>query len=96
MKSRQIIVTSSNSPFTFPISHREGPTGLGVTPNSATYTVEFSLTPQNEGLTVNTFPIPDMTAATTAEQVQLLPVTAIIITLDSGTSVSVDIAQSDV
>ena len=96
MKSRQITVTSANSPFTFPVSYRGGEVALGITPNSANYTATFALTPMEEGLTVNTFPIPDMTAATTAQSVMMIPVTAIVITLNSGTSLSVDIAQSDV
>ena len=96
MKPNQIIVTSSNSPKTIPLSPRGGPIGVGATPTAATYTVEFSLTPIQEGLTANTFPVSGMTAATTAQSAEISPVTAIVVTLDSGTSVTIDIAQSDV
>ena len=96
MKTRQIIVTSSNSPVTIPLNPRGGPVGVGATPDSATYTVEMTLTPLEDGLTPNTFAITDMTAATTAQSAQIGPVTAVVVTLDSGTSVTMDITQSDV
>lgn len=96
MRSRQFIVTSSNSPFTLPLNPRGGRTGFAAIPNSATYTVEFTLTPLREGLAINTLAISNMTSATTNQQTGIGPVTALIITLDSGTSVTIDIAQSDV
>ena len=96
MKTRQIVVTSSNSPLEIPLNPRGGPVGVGATPDSATYTVEMTLTPLEDKLTLNTFAITDMTAATTKQSAQIGPVTAIIVTLDSGTSVTMDISQSDV
>jgi hypothetical protein len=95
MKPRQVIVTSANSPQTIPLDPRSGPVGLGATPDSANYTVVISFTPLQEGLTANTFPIAEMTAATTAQQVQLGPVLSIIVTLNSGTSVTIDLNQAN-
>ena len=54
------------------------------------------MTPQNEEFTNNYFPITDMTAATTAQQQGIGPATAILVTLNSGTDVTIDVAQSDV
>lgn len=96
MKSRQFTVTSSNSPLTIPLSHRGGPTGIAATPTAATYTVNYTIAPLNEGATINEFAIAAMSGVTTAETAEIGPVTAIIVTLDSGTSVSIDVAQSDV
>ena len=96
MKTRQVIVTSSNSPMTIPGNARGGGLGIFATPDSATYTVEFTGTPLQQKLTNNTFPITDMTAATTLQQVVLDNITAVIVTLDSGTSVTIDITESDV
>jgi len=97
MKSFQRIVTSGNSPLTIPLNSRGGPVGIGATPAGAgNYTIAFTNTPLNEGLTLNPHVITDMTAATTVQQIQLSPGTAIIVTLNSGTSVTVDLSQSDV
>ena len=97
MKSRQYIVTSANSPLTIPLDYRGGPSGIGATPAGAgDYTVEFSVTPLNENLTLNPHAITDMTASTTAQQVELGPATALIVTLNSGTSVTIDLTQSNV
>ena len=97
MKSVQHIVTSSESPQLIVLNERGGVVGVGATPSGAgDYTVEFTLTPQNDGLVNNYFPITEMTAATTAQQVTLLPATALLVTLNSGTDVTLDITQSDV
>ena len=97
MKSTQVIVTSANSPAVIPLNDRGGPRSIGATPAGAgNYTVEFTMTPQNEDLTNNTFPITAMTTATTALTTELGSVTAIVVTLHSGTSVTMDISQSDV
>jgi len=96
MKSFQIVVTSSNSPLTIPLDARGGNIGVGATPaGSGNYTVTYSLTPLNEGLTVNVHAITAMTTATTALTTELGPVTAIVVTLHSGTSVTMDLTQSD-
>ena len=96
MRSRQFVVTSSNSPFTIPLNPRGGETSFSAIPDSATYTVEFTITPLREGLNINSLAISNMTSATTDQSTAISSVTAIIVTLDSGTSVAIDIAQSDV
>ena len=97
MKAHQIVVTSANSPVTYPINDRGGSRGIAATPaGSGNYTVTFVLTPLEEGLTLNPIPIADMTTETAIASAQLGPATAIIITLHSGTSVTVDVTQSDV
>jgi hypothetical protein len=96
MKSFQVIVTSSNTPLTIPLDARGGSTGIGATPAGAgNYTVAYSLTPLNQELTVNPHAITSMTTATTALAEELGPVTAIIVTLHSGTSVTIDVTQAD-
>ena len=97
MKSTQKVVTSANSPLTIPMNPRGGPTALGATPaGSGNYTVTFAIDPVQEGLTLNPFAITSMTTATTAQNEELGPVTALVVTLHSGTSVTIDLAQSDV
>ncbi len=97
MKSKQYIVTSENSPLTIPLNYRGGPNGISAGPaGGGDYTVEFSLTPLEEGLTMITHAITDMTAATTVQQVELGPATALVVTLNSGSLVAIDLTQSDV
>ena len=97
MKSIQRIVTSGNSPLTIPLSPRGGPVGIGATPAGAgNYTIEFTLTPLNEGLTINPHEISTIISTAVVQQAQIGPVTALIVTLNSGTSVTVDLTQSDV
>lgn len=97
MKSQQIIVTSSNSPVTFPFNERGGPRGIAATPAGAgNYTVTYTLTDLESGNTVNPIPITEMTTETAIASVEIGPVTGVIITLHSGTSVTVDLTQSDV
>jgi hypothetical protein len=96
MKSFQVVVTSSNTPLTIPLDARGGSTGIGATPAGAgNYTITYSLTPLNQELTVNPHAITEMTAATTSIATALGPVTAIIATLNSGTSVTIDVTQAD-
>ena len=96
MKTFQQVVTSANSPLTIPIDARGGAIGIGATPAGAgNYTVTYSLTPLNQGLTVNVHAITAMTTATTALTTELGPVTSIVVTLHSGTSVTMDLTQSN-
>ena len=95
MKSFQVIVDSGNSPKTIPLDARGGVVGISATPTAATYSVTFTTTPLNQGLTLNTFQIQDMTSTASAANNGLDAATAIIVTLDSGTSVTMDLTQSD-
>ena len=97
MKSQQVVVTSANTPLTFPFSEREGPRGVAATPAGAgNYTITYTLTDLESGNTVNPIPITEMTTETAIASVEIGPATGIIITLHSGTSVTVDLAQSNV
>lgn len=97
MKSQQYIVTSENSPLTIPLNYRGGVVGVGAGPaGGGNYTAEFSMTPLDEGLTIITHAIANMAAATTIQQANIGPATALIVTLNSGSLVAVDLAQSDV
>ena len=95
MKSFQKVVTSGS--LVIPFNQRGGDVAFGATQSGGgDYTIEFTMTPLNQLLTPNYFPITDMTAATTAQQQGIGPATAIRVTLNSGTDVTIDIAQSDV
>ena len=97
MKSTQTLVTSSNSPLTIPLNPRGGVTAIGATPAGAgNYTVTFAIAPVQEGVTLNLFVITSMTTATTAQSEEIGPASAIIVTLNSGTSVTIDLAQADI
>ena len=81
-----------------PVDHRAGTTSVIATPSGGgNYTVEFttvnifdsSITPEWIGVT-------DMVGATAQQDREVGTVTALRVTLNSGASVTVDIAQSDV
>lgn len=97
MKSFQRIVSSGDDPLVIPFNQRGGDVAFGVTPSGAgDYTVDFTMTPLNQNLTPNYFPVTIMQGVTTAEQQGIGPATAIRVTLNSGTNVTIDVAQSDV
>ena len=76
---------------------RGGPTAVGATPAGAgNYTVTFVIAPVQEGATLNPFAITSMTTATTAQNEELGPVSALLIPHHSRTSVTIDLSQSDV
>ena len=68
-------------------------TSLVVKPTGSTYTAEFSCTKHVEGTEVIWLPIPNMTAATTLQSVELGPVTRIRVTATGGTNCKVDIVS---
>lgn len=98
MRPKQTLVTSSNSPKTIPMNYRSGPVSILATPaGSGNYTIAFTTTDIfNSDLTPVYVNITSMTAATTAQNEELGTITAFRVTLNSGTSVQLDIAQSDV
>ena len=97
MRPKQILVTSSNTPKIIPMDYRGGPSSIIATPVAATYSVEFTTTDvQNSDLTPVWAAITSMTAATTAQDEEVGSVTAFRVILTSGTSVQIDISQSDV
>jgi hypothetical protein len=95
MRPFEVTVTSSNSPKVIPMNYRGGKVGVILSPNSATYTVAFT----NSDIQRDGSPIwyddPDATSITTAYQSTYEPITALRITLNSGTSVNAEMSQSD-
>ncbi len=99
MRPKTITVTSGNSPFYFPLNYRGGEVGITATPaGSGDYDVAYTHEPIGEGAdNVSAWvDADDMSAATDTVSKSLKPATALRITLNSGTSVTVDIVQSDV
>lgn len=98
MRPKQFTVTSSNSPVTVPLNYRGGKTSIIATPSgSGNYDVAYTaVNIQDSTLTPNWIDITDMSAATaTVGDKTVSSVTAIRITLNSGTNVIVDIASAD-
>ena len=98
MRPQQILVTSGISPKIIPVNSRGGPYSIIATPAGAgDYDVSFTTTDIfNSDLTPAWVDITAMTGATTTQDTEVGTVTAFRVTLNSGTSVQVDIAQSDV
>lgn len=99
MRPKSVTVTSGNSPYYIPVNWRDGPIGVTATPSGAgNYDVAYtheSIAEGADGVTDWT-DITDMSAATTAASKEVGPFTCLRITLNSGTSVKVDVVQSDV
>ena len=101
MRPIDITVTSSNSPKVIPLDPRSGSIGLGCTPNSATYTVEFTHDNVQEKASgdVNWFSDASasntLTNQTSAVYKKIGPWSAIKITLNLGTDVDISISQED-
>lgn len=98
MRPKRFTVTSSNSPKIIPTNYRGGPISIIATPNGAgNYDVAFTTAPiQDSSITPNWIDITDMSAATTQQNKSANNITALRITLNSGTNVVVDIASGDV
>jgi hypothetical protein len=94
MKPKQVTVTSGNSPLTVPVDAASASAGgVIANPNSATYTVEATLDNIfDDSITPTWQAVTDMDSATSqVESGFSAGVTALKITLDSGTSVAVSI-----
>jgi len=98
MRPKRTVVTSSNSPKIIPINYRGGRTSIIATPSGAgDYTVEnTTVRIQDSSITPNWNPISSMTAQTAQASDSAGSITALRVTLNSGTDVTVDISQSDV
>lgn len=98
MRPLEKLVTSANSPKIIPTNYRSGPLSIITTPAGAgNYTIAFTTSDvQNTAITPIWVDITSMTGATTSQNEELGTVTAFRATLNSGTSVQVNIAQSDV
>ena len=98
MRPKSVTVTSSNSPYYIPVNWRGGPIGITATPNSGNYDVAYTNESIQDGAAnvTNWVDITDMSAATAqVGNKEIGPVTCLRITLNSGTSVTVDITQND-
>ena len=95
MRPQSITVTSSNSPYYMLADWRGGELGVTATPNSGNYDVAYTHEPADGGLAnITTWTdITDMSAATAAASKEIGPCVALRITLNSGTSVKVDVTQ---
>ncbi len=98
MKAKRFVITSGNSPLTIPTDYRSGPISIITNPSGAgNYTVAFTTTPiQDTSLTPSYIDITSMTAATTIQSEETGSITALRVTLNSGTDVTLDLAQSNV
>lgn len=98
MRPKQILITSANTPFTLPLNYRGGPTSLIATPDGAgNYTIAITTTDiQDSSLTPNFFDIAAMTTETAKKETSISSATALRVILHSGTSVTIDVSQSDV
>lgn len=98
MRPKTVTVTSGNSPYYIPLDWRGGDIGVTATPNSGNYDVAYTHEPISGGASNVTdwTDVTDMSAATTAQSKVIGPSTCLRITLNSGTSVKVDVTQRDV
>lgn len=98
MRPKTVTVTSSNSPYYLPVNWRGGVLGVTATPAGAgNYDVAYTHEPIRGGAAnvTNWTDITDMSAATAAASKEVGPCTCLRITLNSGTSVAVDVTQND-
>ena len=94
----QQTITSAESPKIIMLNRRGGAVGITTSPaGGGDYTVEYTTSRlQDPALPAVWRIISSMSGATTDQDESLLPVEAVRITLNSGTSVSAHIIQSDV
>ena len=94
----QINVTSADSPKIIMLNRRGGSVGVTANPTGAgNYTIEYTTSRlQSQALPAVWNTITTMDGATTAQDEALLPIEALRVTLNSGTSVEAHIVQSDV
>ena len=98
MRPARYTVTSSNSPMTIPLNWMAGLASIIATPNgSGNYDVAYTnVDITDTTITPNWIDITDMSAATAqVGDKTLTSVTALRITLNSGTNVIVDLASAD-
>lgn len=95
MRIKSFTVTSGTA--VFPTNYRGGTISMSATPaGGGDYTVEYTLSNTlDSSITPNWIAITAMTGATTQQTAELGSISAIRATLNSGTSVTIDINQSD-
>lgn len=84
-------VVAANSPLIINVSEHRKANSIVCTPVAATYSVEYSCTPNKRGLTPKWVADANITAATTQKTAEYGKIARIRVTLTSGTSVSVDL-----
>lgn len=97
MRAKSVTVTSSNSPYYIPVNEYGGVLGVTATPNSGNYDVAYTHERPSSydfSAVANWTDITGMSAATTAASVELGPAACLRVTLNSGTSVQVDVTQN--
>ncbi len=97
MRPKTVVVTSGESYI--PVNYRGGEIGVTATPaGSGNYDVAYTHESISEGADAVTrwVDVEDMSAATTVVSKAVKPATCLRVTLNSGTSVTVDITQSDI
>ena len=98
MRPQSVTVTSGNSPYYIPMNWRGGPIGVTATPSSANFDVAYThepITTTGASAVSAWTDITDMSGATATASKEIGPCTCLRITLNSGTSVQVDVVQSD-
>lgn len=101
-RPKSFTVTSANSPFYIPMNWRAGTTAVTATPSGSgdydvAYTLEdISISGSNGAENATDYVDIEEFSAATAQASRLIgPCTALRVTLNSGTSVKVDITQTD-
>lgn len=96
MRPARYVVTSGNTPLVIQVDYRSEWVGVIASPSGAgDYDVAFARSPVHDTtITPTWIDFTNMTAATTDIAASENAITAIRITLNSGTDVSVDIAES--
>ena len=91
------VVQDSVGSTVIPANFRAGPYSVVATPNSGNYDVAYTVSDiYDTDITPNWIDVTDMSAATAQVAKEVGTATAFRLTLNSGTSVTVEIAQSDV
>lgn len=95
MRPKQKVVTSGNSPVVIPVDYTSRATSVVALPaGSGNYTVAYTCDNVWDSAVTPTYTnITAMTTATTQQTAELGPITALKITLHSGTSVTISVVQ---
>lgn len=97
MRPKSVTVTSSNSPYYIPTNYRSDAINIVATPNSGNYDVAYTLEDIGAGAASATdwIDVTNMSGATAQATGTANGATCLRITLNSGTSVKVDVTHQD-
>ena len=95
-RSKTVTVTSGNTPYYIPMNTYGGQISIVATPASGNYDVAFTNEDIGSGAaSVTTWvDVTNMSAATATQDEVINPASCLRITLNSGTSVTVDVLQA--